>query len=109
MYDSCDESGYYNPDVIDGGVTKNAPKDWGPALVVKENGDNFACEGLYLENSFNEYYTQEELNEYMAPAEGSFDRGAWPVSYTHLDVYKRQAVGSGEIPIELGYSWFSPK
>ena len=24
-----------------------------------------------------EYYTQEELNEYMAPAEGSFDRGAW--------------------------------
>lgn len=77
LYDSCDESGYYNPDVIDGGVTKNAPKDWGPALVVKENGDNFACEGLYLENSFNEYYTQEELNEYMAPAEGSFDRGAW--------------------------------
>ena len=32
-----------------------------------------------------------------------------PVSYTHLDVYKRQTVGSGEIPIEPGDSWFSPK
>ena len=31
------------------------------------------------------------------------------VSYTHLDVYKRQGVGRGEIPIEPGDSWFSSK
>ena len=35
--------------------------------------------------------------------------GTEAVSYTHLDVYKRQPVDSGEIPIELGYSWFSSK
>ena len=49
------------------------------------------------DSSFNEYYTQEELNEYMAPAEGSFDRGAWlneqlkmcirDRSYTNTHIY----------------------
>ena len=35
--------------------------------------------------------------------------GSYYVKEISTDVYKRQGVGSGEIPIEPGDSWFSPK
>lgn len=62
MYDSCNSDGYYDPAAIGDGRSY-APRDWGPALKVDKSATAFIGENLILENSYNKYYTQEELSD----------------------------------------------
>ncbi len=62
LYDSCNSSGYYDKSSIGDGEAY-APKDWGPSLKVDKGATAFIAEDLYLENSYNSYYTQEELTD----------------------------------------------
>lgn len=62
LYDSCNDDGYYDPSVIGDGKS-NAPKDWGSSLKVDKKATGFTAENLTLENSYNMYYTQEELTD----------------------------------------------
>lgn len=62
LYDSCNESGYYDPSAIGDGKSYG-PKDWGPSLKVDKTASGFVAENLYLENSYNAYYTKEELTD----------------------------------------------
>ncbi|MCI5891932.1 MAG: pectinesterase family protein [Clostridiales bacterium] len=62
LYDSCNSSGYYDPSVVGDGEAYG-PKDWGPSLKVDKKATAFIAENLYLENSYNAYYTQEELTD----------------------------------------------
>lgn len=62
LYDSCNESGYYDASVIGDGKS-NRPADWGAALKIDKNAHDFTAEGIVLENSYNRYYTQEEITD----------------------------------------------
>ena len=62
LYDSCNDKGYYDPSVIGDGKS-NVPSDWGAALKVDKNAVGFTAEDLTLENSYNMYYTEEELTD----------------------------------------------
>lgn len=64
LYDSCNSSGYYDPSVIGDGEAYG-PKDWGPALKVDKSATAFTAKNLKIENSYNAYYTQEELTDIM--------------------------------------------
>ncbi len=60
MYDSCNSGGFYDKSAIGDGKGY-APKNWGAALNIDKAAVGFAAEDLVLENSYNKYYTQEEL------------------------------------------------
>jgi alpha-L-fucosidase 2 len=62
LYDSCNSAGYYDPSVIGDGEAYG-PKDWGPSLKVDKNATGFTAKGITIENSYNRYYTQEELTD----------------------------------------------
>ncbi len=62
LYDSCNDQGYYDPSVIGDGKAYG-PTDWGTALKVDKSATGFIAENLYIENSYNAYYTQEELTD----------------------------------------------
>lgn len=62
MYDSCNEKGYYDVNAIGDGKSYR-PSDWGAALKIDKNGNCFTAENVTLENSYNRYYTQEELTD----------------------------------------------
>ena len=62
MYDSCNSSGFYDPSAIGDGEG-HAPKNWGAALNVDKAATGFTAESLVVENSYNKYYTQEELTD----------------------------------------------
>ena len=62
LYDSCNANGYYDPSAIDDGQSYG-PKDWGPALKVDKSATGFTAENITIENSYNRYYTQEELTD----------------------------------------------
>lgn len=62
LYDSCNSSGYYDPSVIGDGESYG-PKDWGPSLKVDKGATGFTAENITFENSYNCYYTQEELTD----------------------------------------------
>ncbi len=62
LYDSCNPSGYYDESAIGDGVGY-APKDWGSTLKVNKNANSFIAENLVIENSYNRYYTAEELTD----------------------------------------------
>ncbi len=62
LYDSCNENGYYDVNAVGDGKSYR-PSDWGTALKVDRNGNCFTAENITLENSYNRYYTQEELTD----------------------------------------------
>ncbi|MBQ6559068.1 MAG: hypothetical protein IJL81_06830, partial [Clostridia bacterium] len=62
LYDSCNASGYYDESAI-GDRESYRPSDWGAALKVSKNANNFTAENITLENSYNRYYTTEELTD----------------------------------------------
>ncbi len=80
LYDSCNESGYYDPQAIGDGKSYG-PKDWGPALKVDKTATGFTAEDLILENSYNRYYTEEELTDITGvdpdANNGNFHRVEW--------------------------------
>ena len=62
--------------------------------VINENGNI---------RWYGERYTKEELLRYMGETVYIRDSGEEPVSYTHLDVYKRQALRhSSHLPAGTG-------
>lgn len=64
LYDSADSNGKYDPSGIDGVVGKGA-YGWGGTLIVDSKANNFIAKDLTLENSYNQYYTQEELTDIL--------------------------------------------
>lgn len=60
LYDSCNEDGYYDPAAVGDGKSY-APRDWGATLKIDGDATGFRAEELTLENSYNMYYTKEEL------------------------------------------------
>lgn len=62
LYDSCNENGYYDESAIGDGKAYG-PRDWGPSLKVDKSAAAFTAENLVLENSYNRYYTEEELTD----------------------------------------------
>ena len=62
-YYSLNASGYYDKDRA---MTRNSinevnPARWGCTVKVTKNGNNFKAENIIFENSFNQYYTDEEV------------------------------------------------
>lgn len=80
LYDSCNKDGYYDPSVIGDGESYG-PRDWGPALKVDKNATGFTAENLIIENSYNKYYTEEELADITGydpdPNNSDFRRKEW--------------------------------
>lgn len=62
-YYSLGTDGYYNKDRA---MTRNSmnivnPARWGATVLVKKSGAGFKAENIVFENSFNQYYTSEEV------------------------------------------------
>ncbi len=62
-YYSLNSSGYYDKDRA---MTRNSklvvhPARWGCTVKVTNKGNNFKAENIIFENSFNQYYTDEEV------------------------------------------------
>ena len=62
-YYSLNSSGYYNKDRA---MTRNSvldvqPARWGTTVLVTKNANNFRADNIIFENSFNQYYTDEEV------------------------------------------------
>ena len=76
-YYSLNEDGYYDKDRA---MTRNSilvkhPARWGATVLVTKNGNNFKAENIIFENSFNQYYTDEER------VDGVW---AWPMGDTSI-------------------------
>lgn len=80
LYDSCNSDGYYDPSVIGDGEA-HTPRDWGAALKVTNKATGFTAEGITIENSYNIYYTEEELTDITGvdpdPNNSDFHRLEW--------------------------------
>lgn len=68
-YYSLDENGYYSKDRAN---TRNSilmidPARWGCTVRVTNKGNNFKAENIIFENSFNQYYTEEEILDGVRP------------------------------------------
>ena len=68
-YYSLNANGYYDKDRA---MTRNSikmidPSRWGTAVLVKSSGNNFKAENIIFENSFNQYYTDEEVTDGVTP------------------------------------------
>ena len=68
-YYSLNSSGYYDKDRA---MTRNSilavdPGRWGTTVLVKNTGNGFKAENIIFENSFNQYYTTEEVADGVAP------------------------------------------
>ncbi len=65
-YYSLNASGLYDKDRA---MTRNeklmtvGPWRWGATVLVTKNGKNFKAENIIFENSFNQYYTTEEVED----------------------------------------------
>lgn len=64
-YYSLNENGYYDKDRA---MTRNSkllvhPARWGCTVKVTNQGNNFYAENIIFENSFNQYYTDEEVTD----------------------------------------------
>lgn len=79
MYKNCGEDGFYRDGEL--GATANVAKNWGATLTINKDAHDVWIEGITLENSYNQYYTQEELNAGMEPdpatSNSCFDRYKW--------------------------------
>ncbi len=68
-YYSLGNDGYYNKDCA---MTRNSikmkdPSRWGTTVLVKKTGSGFKAENIIFENSFNQYYTEEEVTDGVTP------------------------------------------
>lgn len=68
-YYSLGADGYYSRDRA---MTRNSikmvdPARWGAAVLVKSKGNGFKAENIIFENSFNQYYTTEEVVDGVTP------------------------------------------
>lgn len=68
-YYSLNASGYYDKDRA---MTRNSklavsPARWGTTVLVGNTGSGFYAENIIFENSFNQYYTTEEVTDGVAP------------------------------------------
>ena len=64
-YYSLDNNGYYDKDRA---MTRNSklavnPARWGATVLVRNTGNGFKAENIIFENSFNQYYTSEEVTD----------------------------------------------
>ena len=76
-YYSLNDKGYYDKDRA---MTRNSilmrdPDRWGCTVKVTIKGNNFKAENIIFENSFNQYYTDEEV------ADGVRPNGAQSITY----------------------------
>lgn len=62
-YYSLAADGYYDRDraMTRNSLLKVHPARWGATVLVTKNGNNFRAENIIFENSFNQYYTDEEV------------------------------------------------
>jgi pectin methylesterase-like acyl-CoA thioesterase len=76
-YYSLGENGYYNKDRANtrNSILMKDPSRWGATVLVTVKGNNFKAENIAFENSFNQYYTAEEI------ADGVRPNGAQSISY----------------------------
>ena len=68
-YYSLGTDGYYNKDRA---MTRNSikmvdPARWGATFLVRSTGSGFKAENIIFENSFNQYYTAEEVTDGVTP------------------------------------------
>ena len=68
-YYSLNDKGYYDKDRA---MTRNSinmidPSRWGTTVLVKSTGYGFKAENITFENSFNLYYTEEEVADGVKP------------------------------------------
>ena len=68
-YNSLNVDGYYNKDLA---MTHNTnyfrdPWRWGATVIIQKDGKNFKAENIIFENSFNQYYTEEEVADGVTP------------------------------------------
>lgn len=68
-YYSLGTDGYYSRDRA---MTRNSikmidPARWGATVLVKSKGNGFKAENIIFENSFNQYYTTEEVVDGVTP------------------------------------------
>lgn len=68
-YYSLNADGYYDKDRA---MTRNSkltvsPARWGATILVRSTGSGFYAENIIFENSFNQYYTTEEVADGVAP------------------------------------------
>ena len=76
-YYSLGSDGYYNKDRA---MTRNSikmvdPARWGATFLVRSTGNGFKAENITFENSFNQYYTDEEVTDGVTP------NGAQSITY----------------------------
>lgn len=80
LYDSCNAQGYYDPSVIGDGES-HRPESWGAALKINKEAHDFIAENVIFENSYNKYYTEEELTDITSvdpdPNNSGFERVRW--------------------------------
>ncbi len=64
-YYSLNSDGYYDKDraMTRNSLKKLNPARWGATVLVKKTGNNFKAENIVFENSFNQYYTEEEVTD----------------------------------------------
>lgn len=79
MYKNCGSDGFYKEGAL--GETANVAKNWGATLTINNSANDVWVEGFTLENSYNQYYTKEELEAGMEPdpatSNSCFDRDKW--------------------------------
>jgi pectin methylesterase-like acyl-CoA thioesterase len=68
-YYSLGSDGYYDKDRA---MTRNSikmidPSRWGATVLITKNGKGFKAENIIFENSFNQYYTEEEMTDGVTP------------------------------------------
>ena len=62
-YYSVGEDGFYDPARAYDKYEKNEPASWGGTVYLTENADGFRAEHIVFENSFNDYVTEEEIED----------------------------------------------
>ena len=65
-YFSADTTGYYNPENAFDKYDKHNVQKWGTAVYVKKTATAFRAEGITFEASFNQYVTDEEIQDGVA-------------------------------------------
>jgi len=69
-YYSLASNGYYDKDRANTrhSILKVEPARWGATVLVRGNGSGFKAENIIFENSFNQYYTAEEVKDGVKPS-----------------------------------------
>lgn len=68
-YYSLNDKGYYDKDraMTRNDILMKDPDRWGCTMKVTNKGTNFKAENIIFENSFNQYYTDEEVVDGVRP------------------------------------------